>query len=294
MTTALLLVQYTDGDTVRAGVRHDDVVRALPPDWPGTVLAILDAWPEWNGQLRALDPRALPVVPGARLAAPVTFPRKILCAGANYYSHAEEMGTARPDPDTAPFFFLKPPTTTIAGPATSVPLPRGPAPDYDWEGELALVIGRGGKHITPHDAASHIAGYTIADDLSARGRFQRPDAVEPFSYDWLGQKAQDGSCPTGPGIAPAWALPDIEAQRLRLWVNGDLKQDTLIGDLVVGIAGLVSAASDLVTLEPGDLILTGTPAGVGLPRDTFLSPGDVVEVEITGIGRITHTITAPD
>ena len=98
MTTGLLLVQYTDGGTVRAGVRHDGVVRALPPNWPGTVLGILDAWPEWDGQLRALDPRALPVVPDARLAAPVTFPRKILCAGANYYSHAEEMGTARPDP----------------------------------------------------------------------------------------------------------------------------------------------------------------------------------------------------
>ena len=201
------------------------------------------------------------------------------------------MGTARPDPRAAPFFFMKPPTTTIAGPVASVPLPLDEAPDYDWEGELAIVIGRRGKHITDEDAASHVAaGYTVADDLSARGRFQRPKAVEPFTYDWLGQKAQDGSCPIGPGIAPAWAVPDIEDQRMRLWVNGDLKQDTLIGELVVGIAGLVSAASDLVTLEPGDLILTGTPAGVGLPRDTFLAVGDVVEVEIGGIGRITHTI----
>src|ERR1700727_1488375 len=128
MTTGLLLVQYTDGGMVRAGVRHDGVVRALPRNWPDTVLGILDAWDEWDGQLRALDPRALPAVPGARLAAPVTFPRKVLCAGANYYSHAEEMGTARPDPRAAPFFFLKPPTTTIGGPVTSVPLPRGEAP----------------------------------------------------------------------------------------------------------------------------------------------------------------------
>ncbi len=134
----------------------------------------------------------------------------------------------------------------------------------------------------------------MADDLSARGRFSLPDAVfAAFAYDWLGQKAQDGSCPIGPGIAPAWAMPDIEDQQLRLWVNGELKQDTLISELVVGIAGLVSAASDLVTLEPGDLILTGTPAGVGLPRDTFLAAGDVVEVEISGIGRIRHSISAP-
>jgi 2-keto-4-pentenoate hydratase/2-oxohepta-3-ene-1,7-dioic acid hydratase in catechol pathway len=293
MTTGLLLVQYTANNSLKAGVRHRDVVRALPRNWPETVLAILDSWDEWSGQLRALDPDTLPAVPDARLVAPVTFPRKILCAGANYYSHAEEMKTARPDPRATPFFFMKPPTTTITGPDASVPLPRGPAPDYDWEGELAVVIGRPGKHIARQDAASYVAGYTVADDLSARGRFQRPNAVEPFGYDWLGQKAQDGSCPIGPGIAPAWAVPGIEDQRLRLWVNGYLKQDALISDLVVGIDGLVSAASDLVTLEPGDLILTGTPAGVGLPRDTFLAAGDVVEVEISGIGRIVHTIIAP-
>ena len=232
-------------------------------------------------------------MPGLSLPSPS--PGKSCAPGTNYYSHAEEMKTARPDPRAAPFFFMKPPTTTIVGPVAAVPLPRGEAPDYDWEGELAIVIGRRGKHITSEDAASYVAGYTVADDLSARGRFERPNAVFPaFGYDWLGQKAQDGSCPIGPGIAPAWAVPDIEDQRMRLWVNGDLKQDTLIGELVVGIAGLVSAASDLVTLESGDLILTGTPAGVGLPRDTFLAVGDVVEVEIGRIGRIVHTIIAPD
>lgn len=295
MTTELLLVQYTAGDdgNARAGLRRGGAVLALPRDWPASVLAILDSWGEWGGQLRDLDPASLSVIQDARLTAPITFPRKILCAGANYYSHAEEMNTRRPDPSATPFFFMKPPTTTIAGPDDSVPLPRGDAPHYDWEGELAVVIGRRGKHITPEDAESHVAGYTVADDLSARGRFTRPDAVFPaFAYDWLGQKAQDGSCPTGPGIAPAWTVPDIENQRMRLWVNGDLKQDTLIGELVIGIAGLVSAASDLVTLEPGDLILTGTPAGVGLPRDTFLGAGDLVEVEIGGIGRIRHTISA--
>jgi 2-keto-4-pentenoate hydratase/2-oxohepta-3-ene-1,7-dioic acid hydratase in catechol pathway len=296
MTTGLLLVQYTTGGdgTIRAGVRHDGVVRALPGDWPDTGLAVLDAWEKWGGQLRQLDPAALPAVPDARLEAPLTFPRKVLCAGANYYSHAEEMNTARPDPGATPFFFMKPPTTTITGPVACVPLPRGDAPDYDWEGELAIVIGRRGKHIAPGEAGSYVAGYTVADDLSARGRFSRPNAVfAAFAYDWLGQKAQDGSCPIGPGIAPAWTVPDIEDQRMRLWVNGELKQDTFIGELVVGIAGLVSAASDLVMLEPGDLILTGTPAGVGLPRNTFLAAGDVVEVEITGIGSIVHTIEPP-
>ena len=277
MTTELLLVQYRAGDDpqVRAGLRHGGAVLALPADWPASVLEILDSWADWGTRLRDLDPASLPAVADAQLTAPVTFPRKILCAGANYYSHAEEMNTNRPDPTAAPFFFLKPPTTTIVGPDDSVPLPGGDNPRYDWEGELAVVIGRRGKHIPSGQAQSYVAGYTVADDLSARGRFSRPNAVvAAFAYDWLGQKAQDGSCPIGPGIAPAWAVPDIEAQRLRLWVNGDLKQDTLIGELVVGIAGLVSAASEVVTLEPGDLILTGTPAGVGLPRDTFLGVGD--------------------
>ena len=293
--TEMLLVQYTAGDDpeVRAGLRQGGRILALPRDWPASVLAVLDSWAEWDSRLRDLDPASLLAVHDARLTAPITFPRKVLCAGANYNSHAEEMGTKRPDPSAAPFFFMKPPTTTIAGPDDSVPLPGGADPRYDWEGELAVVIGRRGKNITASQAQSYVAGYTVADDLSARGRFTRPNAVFPaFAYDWLGQKAQDGSCPIGPGIAPAWTVPDIETQRMRLWVNGDLKQDALIGELVVGIAGLVSAASELVTLEPGDLILTGTPAGVGLPRDTFLSAGDVVEVEVSGIGRIRHSIIA--
>ncbi len=109
------------------------------------------------------------------------------------------MGTARPDPRAAPFFFMKPPTTTIVGPVASAPLPLDEAPDYDWEGELAIVIGRRGKHITDEDAASHVAGYTVADDLSARGRFQRPKAVEPFTYDWLGQKRKTGRARSGRG-----------------------------------------------------------------------------------------------
>ena len=112
----------------------------------------------------------------------------------------------------------------------------------------------------------------------------------PFAFDWLAHKSQDGSCPIGPGIAPVWALPDIESKRMTLDVNGERKQDTLIEELVVGIDGLVAAASELMTLEPGDLILTGTPAGVGMPKNTFLSVGDRVEVAIEGIGRIVHTI----
>lgn len=293
---ALLLVQYTTGDdpVPRAGLGYDGGVVALPPGWPRSTVAVLDAWDEYTDALRDLDLTRLPAVLDARLAAPITYPRKVICAGANYTSHAAEMNTARPDPSAPPFFFLKPPTTTIVGPDVHVPLPAGDGANYDWEAELGVVVGRRGKQIPRHEARSYVAGYVVADDLSARGRFARPSAVFPaFAYDWLGQKAQDGSCPIGPGIAPTWTLPDIEAHGMTLHVNGELKQDTTIDELVVGIDGLVAAASDLVTLEPGDLILTGTPAGVGLPRGTFLAPGDLVEVAIDGIGRIRHTIDAP-
>lgn len=294
--TRLLLIQYRieDDDIPRAGVLVDDIVRRLPASWPDTVLGVLDRWEEYEAELRTLDTEALAVVPRATLTTPITFPRKVLCAGANYFSHADEMGTARPDPDAAPFFFLKPPTTTVVGPDVTVPLPSGDDPRYDWEGELAVVIGRRARHVSREDARSVVAGYLVADDLSARGLFARPNAVfPPFAYDWLAHKAQDGSCPIGPGIAPAFSLPDIESKRLTLTVNGEPKQDAVIDDLVIGIDGLVAGASDLVTLEPGDIILTGTPAGVGLPKNTFLAIGDRVEVAIEGIGRIVHTIGEP-
>ncbi len=292
----ILLVQYRCGVDAnpRAGVRIDGIVRSLPDGWPTSTLDILERWEEYSAALQAIDFCPWPSVAGAELVAPITYPRKVLCAGANYYSHAEEMGTARPDPAAAPFFFLKPPTTTVVGPDVVVPLPDGADPRYDWEGELAVVIGRRSRNLSVETALEAVAGYMVADDLSARGLFSRPQAVfPPFAYDWLAHKSQDGSCPIGPGIAPTWAVPDIEAKRLTLAVNGERKQDSLIGDLVVGIAGLVSAASHLVTLEPGDIILTGTPAGVGLPRNTFLAVGDRVDVAIDGIGTITHTIGPP-
>ena len=292
----LLLVQYLSpgNGPPRAGVQTAGTVRALPADWPAMVLEVLDRWDELGPALQALDLDALSVVDGAWLTTPITFPRKVLCAGANYFSHTDEMGTARPDPGATPFFFLKPPTTTVVGPDAVVPLPAGEDPRFDWEGELAVVIGRRARHLSPADARAHVAGYTVADDLSARGRFSRPDAVfPPFAYDWLGHKGQDGSCPIGPGIAPVWAVPDIEASRLTLDLNGERQQDTLLTELVIGIDGLVAGASTFCTLEPGDLILTGTPAGVGLPQNRFLAVGDHLEVSIDGIGTLVHKVGPP-
>lgn len=255
-------------------------------------MELLDGWDAHSEVLRTIDPAALQPITGGRLVAPITYPRTLLCAGANYYDHAAEMGTARPDPDALPFFFLKPPTTTVVGPDTDVALPPGRS-DVDWEAELAVVIGRGGRDIPADRAYEHIAGYTAANDLSARGLFSREDAVfPPFAWDWLRHKGFDGSCPLGPGIVPAWQIPEPQDLALSLSVNGETKQDSSTAAMVIPIARLVAGASSMVTLQPGDVILTGTPAGVGMPRKTFLSAGDIVEVQIEGIGRLRTMLTA--
>jgi 2-keto-4-pentenoate hydratase/2-oxohepta-3-ene-1,7-dioic acid hydratase in catechol pathway len=290
------LVQYTlPGDArVRVGIDSNGVIRRAPAELPDLgIVALLDNWAEWAPVLRAMDVTVLEVVAEASLVAPLTHPRKLICAGANYYDHAEEMGTARPDPLAAPFFFLKPPTTAIIGPDDSVVLPATVDAKVDYEAELGVVIADRCKSITAADAREHIAGYVVANDVSARGMFNRPTAVEaPFSWDWFSHKGQDGFSPIGPGFVPAWLVQDPQDLDIALSVNGVTKQQSNTREMVVSINELVAAASRLVTLEPGDVILTGTPAGVGMPRGDFLSAGDVVVTEIDGLGRLVTTIVA--
>jgi len=230
-------------------------------------------------------------VPGAALLAPLRYPPKLICAGVNYGSHMAEMGVGAPDPDWAAWFFLKPPTTTVIGPGAAIEIDPDPEEQVDWEGELGIVIGRGGRGIAAEDAAAHVAGFTVVNDISARGPHRREGAPhDAFRYDWLASKAQDTFCPMGPAVTPRWLLPDPDDQRLRLWVNDELKQDERAGDMLVGWRELVAAASARVTLEPGDVIAAGTPAGVGMPRAQFLRPGDVVRVAIEGIGTLRNPV----
>jgi len=283
------LVQYVDRETdkARVGVEARDGVHAAPNSWPETVAALLDVWREFEGELRGLQVASLALVPGARLVAPIMYPRKVICSGANYYDHAAEMGTSEPDPDKEPFFFLKPPTTTVVGPGAEVRMPDAPDAKVDWEAELGIVIADRCRNVTVEKAFTHVAAYTNANDLSARGLFSRDGALAPpFAYDWVGHKAPDGFCPIGPGIVPSWLVPNVENLRLTLSVNGIMKQDSNTNNMIVGIARLISYASKQMTLEPGDVILTGTPAGVGMPRQEFLKAGDVMVVEIEGLGRL--------
>jgi len=292
------LAQFRTADSaeVRLGIESAGVVKLPPSELAGsTVMGVVADWARWVPLLRAIDVAALRPVPEARLTAPLTYPRKVLCAGANYLDHTEEMGSAAPDPDAEPFFFLKTPTTTVIGPADPVPIPADPAARVDWEAELAVVIADTCRDLDASTAREHIAGYLVANDISARGQFSRSDAVSPvFGWDWLMHKSQDGFCPIGPGLVPAWLVADPQALKIRLTVNGELKQDSSTAAMVCGVDKLVAAASRITTLEPGDLVLTGTPAGVGKPRGEFLKPGDLVSVQIETLGQITNKIVARD
>jgi len=289
------LVQYRDdaGETA-VGALVDGRVLQGPAKLSGLdLLAALQRWEELEPVLRAWDPHAAAEIPDARLISPLTYPGKVVCAGANYWDHIAEMGVERPEKVGEPFFFLKPPTTTVTGPGDAIPLPAYPGARIDWEAELAVVIGRGGRNLTPAQARGHIAGYTVANDISARDKLTSGQPVAPpFAYDWVGHKGQDGFCPLGPGVVPAWQIPDPQDLRIRLSVNGVVKQDSSTAQMMTPVYEVVAAASRLTRLEPGDVVLTGTPAGCGVPRGEFLAAGDEVVIEIERVGRLYNTVTA--
>jgi 2-keto-4-pentenoate hydratase/2-oxohepta-3-ene-1,7-dioic acid hydratase in catechol pathway len=208
------------------------------------------------------------------LLAPVPRPRAILAIGLNYRAHIDE-GEVADEPPEKPIVFVKlpaasvPPTGPVRKPAVTEKL--------DYEGELAVVMGADHK----------VAGYAVANDVSARD-LQRSEA------QWVRGKGADTFCPWGPWITTADEVPDPENLRLRTWVNGDLRQDGSTADLIFKIDQLISFITETCSLEPGDLILTGTPAGVGVYMDPpgLLNPGDVVRIEIEGLGSIEHPVVA--
>ncbi|HEV7751041.1 MAG TPA: fumarylacetoacetate hydrolase family protein [Baekduia sp.] len=205
-----------------------------------------------------------------RLLAPVPRPRAIFGVGLNYAAHARETGQ---EPPERPIIFMKLPSSAAA-PGDDVPCPAV-VRRLDYEGELAVVMGSGGE----------VAGYAVADDVSARDLQKR----EP---QWTRAKGFDNSCPYGPWITTADEVDDPHRLVLRTWVNGELRQDSSTSDLIFDIPAIVAFLRETCTLEPGDLILTGTPAGVGQALDPpqFLQPGDTVRIEIEALGAIEHRI----
>jgi 2-keto-4-pentenoate hydratase/2-oxohepta-3-ene-1,7-dioic acid hydratase in catechol pathway len=282
------LVTYRNGGATRAGVWFGGTVRAPAVlDGIDGVLGVLRRWAELEPAIQALDPAAAPPVPSAVLDLPLRYPNKILCSGPNYTDHLAEMGETF-GATWRPYFFLKPPTTTLVADGADI-LVSGDAVDrVDWEGELAVVIGAGGRDIALADALGHVAGYTVVNDVSLRGPHRRPDAPAPFVWDWVASKAADTSLPMASGVVPHWQVPDPAALTVQTTVNGEVMQSGSTALMVCGVAELVAAASELTTLEPGDVIATGTPDGVGLGRKPplWMKGGDKLEVEISGIGAL--------
>jgi len=290
------LVTYQRGDTIGVAALRTDGVVVAPPDlkrW-ATMLELLEDWAQALDILRAIEIDDAPVLQHDALLAPIRWPRKVICAGVNYRRHIREMGGEVPAEGWKPFFFLKPPTTTVIGPADAIIVHSAETARYDWEAELAVVIGTGGRDISREDALSHVAGYCVANDITARGHHKRRAVpADAFVYDWFAAKSVDGSLPMGPGITPAFGVPDPQDLRLRLWVNGELQQDESTSDMICTVAELVSAASEVLTLEPGDVIPSGTPSGVGAGRGLFLRPGDVVRTTIDGLGTLENPVIDP-
>jgi 2-keto-4-pentenoate hydratase/2-oxohepta-3-ene-1,7-dioic acid hydratase in catechol pathway len=254
--------------------RHYDL-RPLTSDVNGDFLAS-----DPVGRTRAaLDAGTLPELTDAgslRIGSPIARPSAVICIGMNYAAHAAESGS---EPPEIPILFLKTPNTVV-GPNDAVTIPRG-SEKTDWEVELGVVIGTRTAYLdSPEEADAHIAGYVLANDVSERD-FQ----MLVSGGQWSKGKIAAGFNPTGPWLVPA---SEVDAQHLRLrsWVNGEPRQDSNTSDMIFDVRTLVHHLSQYVTLEPGDLILTGTPQGVALSgRFPYLKAGDVVEVEIDGLGH---------
>jgi 2,4-didehydro-3-deoxy-L-rhamnonate hydrolase len=215
------------------------------------------------------------------MTVPIPRPGKIVCVGLNYKDHAEEQGAELP---TAPLLFAKF-TTALIGPGDPIVIPPI-VTRCDYEAELGVVIGSTVRGVSKENALEAVAGYVVANDVSARD-------LQFSDGQWTRGKSPDTFCPVGP-LVPAAAVPDPHALGIRAILNGETMQDSTTANLIFGIDEIISYASQTSTLEPGDLILTGTPAGVGVFRDPprLLQPGDEITIEIDGVGSLTNPVEA--
>ncbi len=252
------------------------------------VLGMLDALRPAIDRAIAADGPRVPRA-GTRLGPPVPRPENVIVAGGNYLSHVREAAHVTGgdgQPPSLPLLVLKP-SRSVIGPTDPLVRPRE-SQQLDYETELGVVIGRGGARIRREDAMEHVGGYMIVNDVTARDVAMGEVHVSPLFMQLTRGKGFPTFCPCGPFIATRDEIPDPHALRIRCWVNGELRQDDTTADMIVDVPGLVATCSDAMELTPGDIILTGTPAGCGGLMDPprFLWAGDVVTMEIEGLGRM--------
>jgi 2-keto-4-pentenoate hydratase/2-oxohepta-3-ene-1,7-dioic acid hydratase in catechol pathway len=302
------LATYQTKEGPRAGLvigeEVFDAARLTGKPAYATIMGILADWKSAEGTLkkaaagRSKNRAKRQPLAKTKLLAPVPSPPTIFCAGANYADHAAAMARKQGMPEPAdpheqglkPWFFIKA-ARTLADPGATIKVSHY-AKELDWEIELAAVIGRPAKDVPKEKALNYVAGYVVANDFSARDRGRRP-GIEPTSFfkmDWSKHKSFDGSCPIGPWITPASDIADPQKLNLKLWVNGELKQDSNTAKMLFTLAEQIEQLAINMTLHPGDLILTGTPAGTGAESGEFLKAGDVVKVWIEGIGEFSNKI----
>ena len=284
---------FDDEGTTRHGyLEGEEIVVTGTGDLAAVVRGDADAR---AGEGRAGERERRPLQ-GTRILAPLLTPGKVVAVAANYQEHVKEAGARARDQRTAtPRLFLKP-DTSITGPDAPVAL-NPITHQLDWEVEIAVVIGRRAQGVSVEQALEHVFGYATSNDISARsldlGDDRDGEAWTGF-FDWLEGKWLDGSAPLGPYLVTADEVGDPQDLALTLTLNGEVMQDGSSTDMVHTIAELVSFSSRLMTLHPGDVILTGTPSGVGATTGRFLAPGDVMVAEVEGLGALRTPVVAAD
>jgi len=288
----LKLLTFRHANQTRIGLLRDQSVTPLDPAY-GSLLDLIAAGPEtWN---RLANMAQSPMTRDTDLKAgdiewlaPIPLPRKnIMCLGWNYSEHVSESAAAsgrKAEPPKDPVVFTKN-VTSVTGPYANIPAHPEATSELDWEVELGVVIGIGGRGIRRERALQHVFGYTVINDISAR------DLQFRHKQFFLG-KSLDGACPMGPVIVTRDEIVVPQELALKSWVNGVLKQDSSTRHMIFDIATIIETLSRGMTLEPGDIIATGTPSGVGFARNPpeFLKSGDVVECEVEGIGRLRNRV----
>lgn len=287
---SLANVATDDGDraTIVIAARHYRLDR-LCTDLPrGGLIELLRTWDASAAKLQSLakslelaGASSDALIERPQVLAPVRFPDKLICVGATYSDHLQQFGL--PAERWVPMpFFLRPPRTSIVGPGRTVHIPLMTR-QFDWEIELAVVIGRRLKTANETQARAAIAGYSIGIDFTCRDLLNRNS---PAGVDLVRAKAQDSMAPLGPVMVPAALVEDPHALALRLWVNDELRQNGITSSMLYSVYEQVAIVSEFITLEPGDVVFTGSPAGSAMTEDQFLKGGDRVRAQIEGIGTL--------
>jgi 2-keto-4-pentenoate hydratase/2-oxohepta-3-ene-1,7-dioic acid hydratase in catechol pathway len=300
------LVTYSRNHTISCGILSDDGLIDIQSAWQGpnpprSIKEVLQGGESCLAKLADLTRSVDFLIPfdSFELRAPITRPGKVIALAGNYAEHIKEAGlklglSESPRRTTVPRPFLMPPTVVI-GPNEQIPWPCY-SKQIDYELELAVAIGKKAKWIKPGDALNYVAGYTIANDVSARSvTFATNRTKRPWDefYDWLNGKWSDGFLPMGPYLLTKDEIDDVQNLNVSLSVNGRIRQKANTSQMIYPVADIVSFLSHIMTLEPGDVIATGTPSGVAMATGNFLQPGDVIECTVEKLGTLTNSLGNP-